>query len=66
MEEGVTRRTISLALRDAGVDRPYPLAGTLEQTEVHNDFIEDNERLAEIEWALARMHRNGLISLQCR
>ena len=51
VEEGATRRTISLALRDAGVDRPYPLAGTLEQTEVHNDFIEDNERLAEIEWA---------------
>lgn len=51
VEEGVTRRTISLALRDAGIDRPYPLAGTLEQTEVHNDFIEDNERLAEIEWA---------------
>lgn len=51
VEEGVTRRTISLALRDAGVDRPYPLAGTLEQTDVHNDFIEDNERLAEIEWA---------------
>ena len=51
VEEGVTRRTISLALRDAGVDRPYPLAGTLEQTEAYNDFIEDNERLAEIEWA---------------
>ena len=51
VEEGVTRRTISLALRDAGVDRPYPLAGTLEQTEAHNDFIEDNERLADIEWA---------------
>lgn len=51
VEEGVTRRTISLALRDAGVDRPYPLAGALEQTEAHNDFIEDNERLAEIEWA---------------
>ena len=51
MEEGVTRRTISLALRDAGVDRPYPLVGTPEQTEVHKDFIEDNERLAEIEWA---------------
>ncbi len=51
VEEGVTRRTISLALRDAGVDRPYPLAGTPEQTEIHKDFIEDNERLAEIEWA---------------
>ena len=51
VEEGVTRRTISLALRDAGVDRPYPLVGTPEQTEVHKDFIEDNERLAEIEWA---------------
>lgn len=25
VEEGVARRTISLALRDAGVDKPYPL-----------------------------------------
>ncbi len=54
VEEGVTRRTISLALRDAGVDRPYPLVGSPEQIAVHEDFIEDNERLAEIEWAFGK------------
>lgn len=52
--EGVARRTISLALRDAGVDKPYPLVGTPEQTELHEDFIEDNERLAEVEWAFGK------------
>ena len=54
VEEGVTRRTISLALRDACVDRPYPLVGSPEQVAVHEDFIEDNERLAEIEWAFGK------------
>ena len=54
VEEGVTRRTISLALRDASVDRPYPLVGSPEQVAVHEDFIEDNERLAEIEWAFGK------------
>ena len=54
VEEGVTRRTISLALRDAGVDSPYPLVGSPEQVAVHEDFIEDNERLAEIEWAFGK------------
>lgn len=54
VEEGVTRRTISLALRDAGVDRPYPLVGSPEQVAIHEDFIEDNERLAEIEWAFGK------------
>ena len=46
VEEGVTR--------DAGVDRPYPLVGSPEQVAVHEDFIEDNERLAEIEWAFGK------------
>ena len=54
VEEGVTRRTISLALRDAGVDKPYPLVGSPMQTAIHEDFVEDNERLAEIEWAFGK------------
>ena len=54
VEEGVTRRTISLALRDAGVDRPNPIVGSPEQVAVHEDFIEHNERLAEIEWAFGK------------
>ncbi len=49
IEEGAVRRTISLALRAAGVEKPYPLVG-------HGDdepyeYIEANERLAEFEWA---------------
>jgi anti-anti-sigma regulatory factor len=56
VEEGVVRRTISLALRDAGVERPYICvdedntitADTMENTGVP---IESNEALAEIEWA---------------
>ncbi|MGN0328618.1 MAG: SulP family inorganic anion transporter [Lachnospira sp.] len=54
VEEGVTRRTISLALRDAGVMRPYPLVGEAVSTEDTKEFIEDNERLAEIEWAFGK------------
>lgn len=50
VEEGVVRRTISLALRDAGVDKPYPLEGIHGQ-EMGYSFIEADERLAEIEWA---------------
>ncbi len=50
VEQGVVRRTISLALRDAGVERPYPLD---ERDGVHPDarVIEQNDQLAEFEWA---------------
>ena len=49
IEEGVVRRTISLALRDAGVTKPYPLEGVAADEE--HPYIEENERLAEFEWA---------------
>jgi high affinity sulfate transporter 1 len=50
LEEGVVRRTISLALRDSGIDKPYPLEGNeSEQSELK--IVETNERLAEFEWA---------------
>ncbi len=49
IEEGVVRRTISLALRAAGVEKPYPLEG-VSQDEEH-PYVEENERLAEFEWA---------------
>lgn len=53
VEEGVVRRTITLALRDAGLVRPYPTdrADTYEVEEV---ALETNERLAEIEWAFGK------------
>ena len=50
VEKGVVRRTIPLALRDAGLDRPYPVEEEEEQA-VSGEVHEDNERLAEIEWA---------------
>ncbi len=49
IEEGVVRRTITLALRAAGVERPYPLVGI--NADEPYEYIEANERLAEIEWA---------------
>ena len=49
IEEGVVRRTISLALRAAGVEKPYPLEGI--SNDVEYPYVEENERLAEFEWA---------------
>lgn len=49
IEEGTVRRTISLALRAAGVEKPYPLVGHGEDEPY--EYIEANERLAEFEWA---------------
>lgn len=49
IEEGSVRRTVSLALRAAGVNKPYPLEG-IDRAEEYS-YVEDNERLAEFEWA---------------
>ena len=51
VEKGVVRRTIPLALRDAGLDRPYPVEELEGEQAVSGEVHEDNERLAEIEWA---------------
>ena len=50
VEEGVARRTVSLALRDAGVDKPYPLENE-NGLNMKYAFVEAQERLAEFEWA---------------
>lgn len=49
IEDGVVRRTISLALRAAGVEKPYPLEGISKDEEYL--YVEETERLAEFEWA---------------
>jgi len=49
IEEGHVRRTMSLALRDCGYMKPYPLEGGVPNTP--DDFIEADEKLAEMEWA---------------
>lgn len=53
IEENHVRRTISLALRDAGFEKPYELegnAGASYKDECDNQL----ERLAEIEWAFGK------------
>lgn len=49
IEEGHIRRTMSLALRDCGYMKPYPLEGDVPNTS--DNFIEADEKLAEMEWA---------------
>lgn len=48
IREGSVRRTVSLALRAAGVEKPYPLEG-IRGNEAY-DYAETDERLAEFEW----------------
>lgn len=52
IENGSVRRTISLALRDAGVEKPYPLEGVDSGSAVF--YVEASERLAEFEWAFGK------------
>ncbi len=61
VESGVVRRTISLALRDAGIEKPYPLEGVALGSEVH--YIETEERLAEFEWAFGRDSEQKLMDM---
>lgn len=61
VEQGVVRRTVSLALRDAGINRPYPLQDR-DGVSPWIRVLERNEHLAEFEWAFgdeadARMER---------
>lgn len=49
LDDGIVRRTITLALRDAGIDKPYQLEGIENDSEA--DYLESEERLAEFEWA---------------
>ena len=46
IESGAVRRTVSLALRDAGVPKPYPLVGA----DSSGEIVESSEHLAEFEW----------------
>jgi high affinity sulfate transporter 1 len=51
VEEGVVRRTISLALRDAGVEYGNVDNDNIITTKNKDIPVESNEALAEIEWA---------------
>lgn len=54
IEEGFARRTITLALRDAGIDKPYKLAGTENDNQTYLKYAasrEEEESLEEYSWA---------------
>lgn len=51
LEEGAVRRTISLALRDAGVNKPYELENV---TDLLEPSAETVEQLPEFEWAFGK------------
>lgn len=50
IDRGAVRRTISLALRDAGIVRPYPLEDR-DGVSPMETVLERNDELAEFEWA---------------
>lgn len=57
IDTGVIRRTISLALRDAGMHKPYELEEAIAQTS------EPDEKLPEFEWAFGSDAKNRMESL---
>lgn len=54
IENGVVRRTITLALRDAGLEKPYELLGQ-EKNSSSEDILEADDKLAELEWAFGSL-----------
>ncbi|MDO4621534.1 MAG: SulP family inorganic anion transporter [Eubacteriales bacterium] len=55
IQEGAVRRTITLALRDAGFAKPYILAdGICEVRSGAEMVIEHSDKLAEFEWAFGK------------
>ncbi|SHK26759.1 SulP family inorganic anion transporter [Hespellia stercorisuis] len=55
VEDGVARRTISLALADAGYIRPYPTEGeTQAQAQQSGRQVRDNFVINEFEWAFGK------------
>lgn len=52
IEDGHVRRTMSLALRDCGFTKPYPLEGLSSGDKYL--YIEADEKLAEFEWAFGK------------
>ena len=61
IEEGCVRRTVSLALRACGLEKPYPLEGAEESAEIA--IVESDERLAEFEWAFGKDAEQKMKSL---
>lgn len=51
IEEGCVRRTIHIALKDMGINRPYPLEGVVDNEERSASRKRADNRVQEIVWA---------------
>ncbi|MCQ2531222.1 MAG: SulP family inorganic anion transporter [Saccharofermentans sp.] len=51
IEEGAVRRTIHIALKDVGINRPYPLVGAENYTEITASRKRVENRIQEFTWA---------------
>jgi len=59
LDSGAIRRTITLALRDAGLEKPYELEDS-DVSELADGFMESEEKLAEFEWAFGEDAENRI------
>lgn len=51
VEEGCARRTIHIALKDMGINRPYPLEGGVDNEEISGSKKRADNRVQEFVWA---------------
>lgn len=61
LETGVVRRTVALALRDAGLEAPYPLEGT--DAGGKRNTRDESESFAEFEWLYGEQSEEKLEQL---
>ncbi len=57
INDGAVRRTITLALRDAGLEKPYELLcndGVILENEISDLSLEEDVKLSEFEWLFGR------------
>lgn len=54
IEEGAVRRTIHIALKDMGINRPYPLEGNVENKERSAGRKRLDNRIQEFTWAFGK------------
>ena len=53
IEAGCVRRTIHIALKDMGINRPYPLEGGVDNAPAVHQENDTNNRVQEFVWAFS-------------
>ena len=54
VEAGCARRTIHIALKDMGINRPYPLEGGVDNEEISGSRKRADNRVQEFVWAFGK------------